>query len=49
MSLVNFPTGKISLKKNNVNIIVSKKIAQFSVKYLLKAGSHVRRKRKRKR
>ena len=35
MSPINFSTGKIGLKKNNVNIIVSKKIAQFSVKYLL--------------
>ena len=30
MSPINFPTGKIGLKKNNVNIVVSKKFAQFS-------------------
>ena len=32
MSPNNYPTGNIGLKKNNVNIIVSKKFAQFSVK-----------------
>ena len=32
MSPINFPTDKIGLKKNKVNI---KKFAQFSVKYLL--------------
>ena len=36
MSPINFSTGKIGFKKNNVNIIVSKKLVQFSVKYLLK-------------
>ena len=35
MSSINFPTGKIGLKKNNVDIIVSKMFAQLSVKYLL--------------
>ena len=35
MSPINFATGKIDFKKNNFNIIVSKKFAQFSVKYLL--------------
>ena len=34
MSPINFPTGKIGLKKNNVNIIVSKKFGQFSVNYV---------------
>ena len=35
MSSINFPTGKIGLKKNNVNVIVFKMFAQFSVNYLL--------------
>ena len=32
MSPINFPTDKIGLKENKVNI---KKVVQFSVKYLL--------------
>ena len=34
MSPINFATGKTDFKKNNLNIIVSKTFAQFSVKYL---------------